>query len=199
LEYYSKEWDDRAEPTNVYWLTDSENLVKFLTKGSGKPQIQQDIFKVMLFCQRLSIRIIPIHLRRDDPRIQVADEGSKNPDTDDWQVDFPTFQKINAFCISQSTYLNHTRMQNVKGFIQTSGAKTHWELMLSVMTGLGKLPGFAHPLGASQELSKRSKNLPSAGFCFFQNGKQLIFGHKLWTKTKNPNIRSPKLTFTDHS
>ena len=43
----------------------------------------------------MNIRIIPIHLLRDDPRIKVADNGSKTTDTDDWQVDEETFQKIN--------------------------------------------------------------------------------------------------------
>ena len=45
--------------------------------------------------QEANIRIIPIHLLRDDPRIKVADDGSKMTDTDDWQVDYETFQKIN--------------------------------------------------------------------------------------------------------
>ena len=32
---------------------------------------------------------------RDDLRIQIADDGSKTTDTDDWQVDVETYQKIN--------------------------------------------------------------------------------------------------------
>ena len=94
LQNYYKEWEDKSDSTTLYWLTDSENLVKFLTKGSGKPHIQQEIFKVMVICQTLQIRIVPIHLRREDPRIQIADEGSKTVDTDDWQVDAATFQKL---------------------------------------------------------------------------------------------------------
>jgi hypothetical protein len=49
----------------------------------------------MNLCQRLNIRIIPIPFLRDDPRIQIADDGSKTTDTDDWQVDVETYQKIN--------------------------------------------------------------------------------------------------------
>ena len=48
----------------------------------------------MLLCQTLNIRIIPIHLLRDDPRIQTADDGSKTTDTDDWQIDMETYQTI---------------------------------------------------------------------------------------------------------
>ena len=94
LEFYTKTWTEKRPATNIYWLTDSENLVRFLLKGSSKKQIQNEIFKVMTLCQQLNIRIVPIHLLRDDPRIQVADDGSKRVDTDDWQVDFETFQQL---------------------------------------------------------------------------------------------------------
>ena len=96
LQNYSREWIDKSESTNLYWLTNIENLVVFLSKGSGKSKIQQEIFKIMKICQKLRIRIFPIHLRREDPRIQKADEGSKITDTDDWQVDVATFKKLDA-------------------------------------------------------------------------------------------------------
>ena len=89
----------RAESTTVlhiFWLTDSENLTRFLTKGSCKKHIQRDIFRVMNICQRAGIRITPIHLLRDDPRIQVADQGSKQADTDNWGVDIATFQQFDS-------------------------------------------------------------------------------------------------------
>ena len=82
------------KPFNIYWLTDSENLVSFLTKGSGKSHIQADIFRIMMICQELRLRIIPIHLLRGDPRIEKADDGSKSADTDRWAVDIATFRKI---------------------------------------------------------------------------------------------------------
>jgi len=96
LENYSNVWSDQKEATNIYWLTDSENLVQFLKKGSGKRHIQREVFKIMLLCQELSIQIIPIHLLREDPRIKIADEGSKTEDTDDWQVDISTFNWFNT-------------------------------------------------------------------------------------------------------
>jgi hypothetical protein len=95
LEYYSKTWENKTNPQNVYWLTDSENLAQFLKKGSGKQKIQGEVFKVMTICRELNIRIIPIHLLRDDPRIKIADDGSKTTDTDCWGIDVITFQKIN--------------------------------------------------------------------------------------------------------
>ena len=96
LENYSHIWSNKKEATNIYWLTDSENLVQFLKKGSGKSHIQKEVFQIMLICQELNIRIIPIHLLREDPRIKVADEGSKTDDTDDWQVDISTFRQFDV-------------------------------------------------------------------------------------------------------
>jgi hypothetical protein len=92
LEYYTENNSFFGQPCNVYWLTDSENLVRFLTKGSRKRHIQKEIFQTISMCQKLGIRIIPIHLRREDPRIQLADTGSKIVDTDDWEVNLHTFK-----------------------------------------------------------------------------------------------------------
>ena len=78
----------------VLWLTDSTNLTAFLEKGSAKPQIQTDILEVYKLARRWNIVLVPIHLRREDPRIVVADQGSKWHDTDDWRVDAVSFREI---------------------------------------------------------------------------------------------------------
>jgi hypothetical protein len=78
----------------LYWLTDSTNLVAFLTKGSMKKPIQEDVLKVLKLARQLNVCIVPIHLLRDDPRISLADAGSKCPDSDDWSVDNETFNSI---------------------------------------------------------------------------------------------------------
>lgn len=93
MEYYEQTGTFTTKATNIYWLTDSQNVVTFLTKGSGKRHIQKDVFQIMIRCKRLNTRIIPIHLLRDDPRIKIADDGSKTTDTDNWQVDDQTFQR----------------------------------------------------------------------------------------------------------
>jgi hypothetical protein len=80
--------------TTLYWLTDSSNLVAFLTKGSSKPRIQTDILEILSLTKSLNIRIIPIHLLRSDPRIQIADDGSKFPDSDNWSIDSQTFDSL---------------------------------------------------------------------------------------------------------
>ena len=80
--------------TNVFWLTDSQNLVTFLTKGSTKKEIQDVILDVLKLAQTLQIVLNTVHLRREDPRIQMADAGSRIRDSDDWSVDDNTFQQI---------------------------------------------------------------------------------------------------------
>ena len=40
---------------------------------------------------------MPIHLLRTDPRIELADIGSKWQDSDDWSVDVITFKEIERF------------------------------------------------------------------------------------------------------
>ena len=84
------------ESITLYWLTDSENLVSFLTKGSRKPEIQKVILSVLETAQQLGAELVPIHLRREDPRIQVADAGSKAPDSDDWSIDAAHFALLES-------------------------------------------------------------------------------------------------------
>jgi hypothetical protein len=75
LEHYERGGKIKSIATNVYWLTDSQNLTTFLTKGSGKAQIQEEVLRIMVLCKKLNIRIIPIHLLREDPRIKITDDG----------------------------------------------------------------------------------------------------------------------------
>ena len=95
LEYYQQSCVMNSQVTNIYWITDSTNLATFLTKVSGKSYIQSEVFRIMVICKTLNVRIIPVHLLRDDPRIQIADDGSKTTDTDDWAIDVETFESIN--------------------------------------------------------------------------------------------------------
>lgn len=84
-------WEER---TNVFWLTDSENMVTFLTKGSSKKHIQELVLEIMKMARRLRIVILPIHLRREDPRIKMADAGSRIKDSDDWSIDQQHFEDL---------------------------------------------------------------------------------------------------------
>ena len=80
------------ENTLIYWVSDSTNLVTFLTKGSKKAEIQKTVIEIFRLAKNLNCRIQPIHLLREDPRIQVADAGSKAADTDDWSIDTTSYR-----------------------------------------------------------------------------------------------------------
>ncbi len=80
---------------NVLWLTDSTNFVAFVMKGSPVPSVQQKVFDILVWSRQLHCQISPIHLFREDVRIQEADNMSKIKDTDNWSVDFMTFEKFN--------------------------------------------------------------------------------------------------------
>jgi len=80
---------------NIYWVTDSEVMSRVLKKGSHRPMLQALVFQVAKLCNELKIRVEPIHIKREDPRIQFADEHSKVKDTDNWSVDFQSFQTLN--------------------------------------------------------------------------------------------------------
>ena len=81
---------------HILWLTDSTNLCVFLTKGSKKPSIQADVLEVHWLCHDLVVRLTPIHLKRDDFRIQIADTGTRFFDPDDWSADKTTFRSLTA-------------------------------------------------------------------------------------------------------
>ena len=74
-----KQWEftQTLQRRTIYWVTDSENVVSFLRKGSKKPEVQAILFEVVKMASRLDINIEPIHLLREDPRIKDADEGSR--------------------------------------------------------------------------------------------------------------------------
>lgn len=80
---------------NIYWITDSEVMSQVLKKGSHRQILQGIVFKIAKLCHKLQIRIEPIHLRRHDPRIQLADDLSKQKDTDNWSLDENSFQELN--------------------------------------------------------------------------------------------------------
>lgn len=92
-----KQWETQGVlRKRVYWITDSENVVSFIKKGSRRDHIQKIIFELALLTSSLHICIEPVHLLREDPRIVVADEGSKRRDSDNWSIDAWSFSQIEA-------------------------------------------------------------------------------------------------------
>ena len=84
----------KPEERTILWLTDSANMVAFLTKGSTKPAIQEEILTIFKKMQALSLTVVPIHVSRKDYRIQLADEGTRYFDPDDWSLDSRSFDRL---------------------------------------------------------------------------------------------------------
>jgi len=79
---------------NLIWATDSENLVSFVSKGSTNPRIHDVIMDIYYLCHVMNCTIEPVHLLREDERIQQVDHLSKVQDTDNWSIDHHSFVKF---------------------------------------------------------------------------------------------------------
>ena len=79
---------------NVVWLTDSSNVVSFLTKGSPKPGIQSKTFEILSITTKLQCILSPVHLYREDDRIRQVDSLSKSKDSDNWSIDSSSFARL---------------------------------------------------------------------------------------------------------
>ena len=73
----------RTSALSVFWLTDSQNLVTFLSKGSSRRHIQMTVLEIYRLDKFLRLDIIPVHLKHSYFCIQVADYGSRFYDVDD--------------------------------------------------------------------------------------------------------------------
>ena len=77
----------KLAPTKIFWQTDSKNCFTFLTRGSKKPRIQDDVFCIKKLEKLLKIVILPVWTPRSHNRIVLADLGSKlSHSTDEWSV-----------------------------------------------------------------------------------------------------------------
>ena len=114
------------KPALVYWMTDSENLVSWLVRGSRKPDIQSDIFDLISLLCKLNIQIIPVHVPREMAILRLADEGSKYRDTDDWSIDNQSFAMLQSIAGEQVTcdnfaYNSNARVAKFYGKIPSPG------------------------------------------------------------------------------
>ena len=111
-----KEFFATLKNETVIWLTDSTNLVSFLTKGTTKMSIQQQVLQVFQLLSEYKIRLVPIHLRRTDFRIQWADEGSREFDPDDWSVDAKSYKELTRSWTPTVDLFTHSTNRKCKKF-----------------------------------------------------------------------------------
>jgi hypothetical protein len=86
-------------PVTLWWMTDNSNVLKFLSKGSGRLPIMLQILELLRLARSraFSLDIGPIWVRRDHHWLQRADAMSKQIDTDSWSVwqgDFDFLESI---------------------------------------------------------------------------------------------------------
>lgn len=108
----------------ILWLTDSAIMVTFLTKGSTKPHVQRVILDILRRLHKIGAAIKPIHISREDFRIQVADEGTRFFDADDWSID-------------RASYIKYTVGKRIAADIFVHASNSKAEIFFSY----GKCPG----------------------------------------------------------
>jgi len=82
----------RLRDVNFCWITDSQNLVAFINKGSPKVQIHEKVTELYRLCHAMNCTVEPVHLLRIDDRIQAVDDLSNIRDTDNWSIEDHAFQ-----------------------------------------------------------------------------------------------------------
>ena len=80
--------------TNVKWFTDSQNVVRIVEVGSGKPELLQIAYSIYFSCVEHGITLkmdwVPRSLN------EIADSLSRIIDYDDWAISDILFQRFNA-------------------------------------------------------------------------------------------------------
>jgi hypothetical protein len=82
--------------TTLFWLSDNQNVAKFLSKGSGKTAIMLQYLGIVATARSLNLDVFAVWVRRDNPHLVKADALSKHVDTDNWSVTPEGFATIMA-------------------------------------------------------------------------------------------------------
>jgi len=168
----------------LFWGTDSENTVSFLSKGSSKPHVQKVCFHIAELCTQMKLAIHPIHLLRDDIRIQWADALSKSHDTDDWSIDQYTFDHFKShFNLEIDAFANRNNARLPRFYSEffeegCEGVNAYAQIWKGV--NLWLCPPVSELIQVAIEINKRScqgviifPNWPTSTFftSFISNGK----------------------------
>ena len=79
----------------VVHYTDAQNVARMLQVGSRNMDLHKRVLRLYLKLKELDINHVAVWIPREDPRIKVADAGSREFDVDNWMIDTPNFLKIN--------------------------------------------------------------------------------------------------------
>jgi hypothetical protein len=85
-----------SSPRTLFWFTDNQNVSRFLTKGSGKPDIMDQVLRILVLARRYKLDVRPIWIPRDEAALQKADALSKDIESDEWSVSRLDFIDLEA-------------------------------------------------------------------------------------------------------
>ena len=79
---------------SVVWLTDNQCLPSIIARGSRVKILQDLAIAIKEQELKFNIRLHIVWQRRSTKLLQIADSGSKNTNTDEWQIDNNDFKTI---------------------------------------------------------------------------------------------------------
>ena len=88
------EFFQSKSPAKVYWLIDSQNVYSWLTRGSRKVEVQNDVVQILAKLRQLNLVLDPILVPREHQIIVQADLAGKFKDTDGWSIDDVSLESI---------------------------------------------------------------------------------------------------------
>ena len=122
----------------IRWFTDNQNVVRIVLHGSRKPELQAEALSILSLCVQNKIRIEPSWIPREQNA--QADYLSRVVDFDDWRLNPVFFGALELkWGPIQLTALRMLTTASYQGSIHSIGVQTQKLLMLSHVTGLGRI------------------------------------------------------------
>ena len=98
FEDFYTHYGERLRGQSVVHYTDADNVARMLQIGSRTPSLHRRVRNLFLQLKELDISHVAVWLPRKDPRIQIADMGSRDFDTESWMIDIISFRDLEACC-----------------------------------------------------------------------------------------------------
>ena len=96
FEDFYTHYGEKLRGQSVVHYTDSDNVAKMLQIGSRTPSLNNRVRSLFLQLKELDISHVAIWVPREDPRIKIADKGSRDFDTESWMIDIVSFRQLQA-------------------------------------------------------------------------------------------------------
>jgi hypothetical protein len=121
--------------TTLFWLSNNQNIAKFLSKGSGKTAIMLQSLDIVATARSLNLNVFAVWVRRNNPHLVKPDALSKHINTDNWSVTPEDFDAITALAPMSFT---------IDLFATAANAQVDKLYCLTFETGCAGVDAFAH-------------------------------------------------------